>query len=225
MPARLRAHLRHHWIAYLALFFAITGSAAALDGTNTVDSGDIIDNQVKSQDVRNDTLTAGGVQAVDLRAGSVGASEVLDDSLTASDLAGIRTLDGSGVVRTDDTNPDTSSPTTVLLKTVGAFQLTGRCNIDAGGNTLAQVRIQGSSQAGSFLVHSNGSNGETDSTGHEGLPGLDTATLIAVGPTDVQHFFAGDFAIATATTLFTGEAVAGTNDLGNDCVFGVTAIG
>ena len=33
-------------IAYLALFFALTGTAMALPGTNSVDSGDIINGQI-----------------------------------------------------------------------------------------------------------------------------------------------------------------------------------
>jgi len=95
-------------IAYLALFFALTGTAMALPGTNSVDSGDIIngqvksvdianekvntgdlqDNQVRSSDVRDDTLTNGGLGAADLAPDSVGTSEIAPDSVGTSEIAG-----------------------------------------------------------------------------------------------------------------------------------------
>jgi len=74
-------------VALIALFVALGGSAAALSGSNTVFSDDIVDNQVFSADVRNDTLAGGGLGAVDLRLGSVGGSEVANSSLGASELS------------------------------------------------------------------------------------------------------------------------------------------
>jgi hypothetical protein len=74
---RIRQHLRSNIIGYVALFFALsTGSAVALSGSNTVFTDDIVDNQVYSADVRNDTASGGGLAALDLRPNSVGASEV-----------------------------------------------------------------------------------------------------------------------------------------------------
>ncbi len=88
MSAKLRAHIRGNIIGYVALFFALsTGSAVALTGSNTVFSDDIVDNEVRTADVRNDTLTGGGLAAADLKPGSVGTSEVSADSLGAGDLA------------------------------------------------------------------------------------------------------------------------------------------
>jgi|RhiMetStandDraft_4_1073278.scaffolds.fasta_scaffold71431_2 hypothetical protein len=108
MGRRILRHLRSHVIAYLALFFALTGTAMALPGTNSVDSGDIIngqvksvdianekvntgdlqDNQVRSSDVRDDTLTNGGLGAADLAPDSVGTSEIAPDSVGTSEIAG-----------------------------------------------------------------------------------------------------------------------------------------
>ena len=71
----------------MCLFLVLGGgTAVALSGSNTVFSDDIVDNQVKSADVRDDTLSGGGLAPADLRAGSVGASEVADDSLTGADI-------------------------------------------------------------------------------------------------------------------------------------------
>ena len=72
----MRDHIRSNVVGYLALFVALSGTAAALPRTNTVDSRDIINKQVKSADIGS-----GQVQSVD----------VADDStafaLTGSDVA------------------------------------------------------------------------------------------------------------------------------------------
>jgi hypothetical protein len=82
--------VRRNHLALVALFLAITGgSAYALAGRNTVTSDDIVEGQVKSQDVAgaqsvdfaDDTLTGGGLTRADLAPASVGSSEVADDSL------------------------------------------------------------------------------------------------------------------------------------------------
>jgi hypothetical protein len=88
LSARIRDHIRSNVVGYIALFFALsTGSAFALSGSNTVFSDDIVDDQVRTADVRDDTLAGGGLSAADLRPGSVGTSEVAADSLGAGDLA------------------------------------------------------------------------------------------------------------------------------------------
>jgi hypothetical protein len=75
-------------MATIAVFLVLSGgTAVALNGSNTVFSDDIVNNQVYSADVRNDGLAGGGLAATDLRAGAVGTSEVLNDSLTHGDIA------------------------------------------------------------------------------------------------------------------------------------------
>jgi hypothetical protein len=69
---RVREHIRTNVVGYIALCcFAFMGTAQALPGTNTVDSGDIKDGKVKGVDVRNESL---------------GSDDV--DGLTGGDLAG-----------------------------------------------------------------------------------------------------------------------------------------
>lgn len=88
MSGRISEHLRSNIVGYIALFcFAFSGTAVALDGSNTVFSDDIVNNAVRSEDVRDDTLSNGGLAAVDLAPDSVGHSEVADDSLNRFDLA------------------------------------------------------------------------------------------------------------------------------------------
>jgi hypothetical protein len=57
----------------LALFAATTGIATALPGQDSVNSGDIKDNTVKSRDLKDGA--------------AVGSVDVIDNSLTAGDLA------------------------------------------------------------------------------------------------------------------------------------------
>lgn len=102
---RIRAHLTYaNVISTIALFLVLTGgTAVALSGSNTVFSDDIVDNEVRTADVRNDTLTggglvsadvrndtqtspAGGLGAADLKPGSVGTSEVANGSLNDEDV-------------------------------------------------------------------------------------------------------------------------------------------
>jgi hypothetical protein len=73
-------------VALIALFVSLGGTAAALSGSNTVFTDDITNDQVYSADVRNDTLTGGGLAAPDLRPSSVGTSEVAGNSLTGGDI-------------------------------------------------------------------------------------------------------------------------------------------
>jgi hypothetical protein len=66
-----------------ALFLALSGAAVALPGTDTVDSGDIVDDTVRSEDIKNDKVKTAdlqdeGVTKDDLGPGSVGASEIGD---------------------------------------------------------------------------------------------------------------------------------------------------
>jgi hypothetical protein len=68
-------------VALIALFVALGGTATALTGTNTVDSGDIINDQVRAPDIGADQ-----VQASEVAQGAVGSSEVAFNSLAAGDL-------------------------------------------------------------------------------------------------------------------------------------------
>ena len=68
-------------VAFVALIAALSGTAVALPGTNTVDSGDIKNNSVRSKDLRNND-----VRGKDIRTASVASSDVRNDSLTGADI-------------------------------------------------------------------------------------------------------------------------------------------
>ncbi len=83
MRQGIRTHLTYANVAAtLALIIAVSGGAAY--AANTIDSSDIVDNQVYSADVRDDSLAGGGLSATDLQAGSVGTSEVQNNQIRSA---------------------------------------------------------------------------------------------------------------------------------------------
>jgi hypothetical protein len=96
MGRRILGHMRSHVIAYVALFFALTGTAIALPNHNTVFSDDIVngevktldikDGAVKTEDVRDDTQPGGGLGAADLKPDAVGSSEIADNAVGSSEI-------------------------------------------------------------------------------------------------------------------------------------------
>jgi len=68
-------------VAFVALLAALSGTAIALPGANSVDSGDIINGQVKRKDIRNNAVTAKKVKN-----GSLAGADIRDDSLTGLDI-------------------------------------------------------------------------------------------------------------------------------------------
>jgi hypothetical protein len=78
-------------VAFVALLAALTGTAVALPGTNTVNSGDIVNNTIRSKDVRNNNLRGkdvrnGSLSGRDVRNGSLTGADVRNDSLTGADV-------------------------------------------------------------------------------------------------------------------------------------------
>ena len=130
MSRRIREHIRSNVIGYLALFVALSGTAYAVDGPlpgqNQVGSADIINNEVYTADVRNDTLAGGGLGAIDLAPNAVGSSEVAGnaigsakvapDSLAAADL-------GSGSVGTSEVAPDSLGAGDLASDSVGTDEV------------------------------------------------------------------------------------------------------
>jgi hypothetical protein len=68
-------------VAFVALLAALSGTAVALPGKNTVDSGDIKKNAVKSSDIAK-----GAVKTADLAKNAVRSAKVRNNSLTGNDV-------------------------------------------------------------------------------------------------------------------------------------------
>lgn len=112
MGNRASEHIRSNVVGYLALVcFAMSGVAQALPGANTVDSGDIKNNQVRSVDIMN-----GQVKGHDIANGAVSEKKlkVKPGSVTSVDS-------GTGLTG----GPITSSGTLSLLESYRLPQLCG----------------------------------------------------------------------------------------------------
>ena len=78
---RVSQHIRRNVWGIAALFVALGGTASALPGKNTVDSGDIKAGQVKEVDLGDAAVTA-----PKLAPEAVGSTKVADNSLTGADV-------------------------------------------------------------------------------------------------------------------------------------------
>jgi hypothetical protein len=68
-------------VAFVALLAALSGTAVALPGKNSVDSADIKNKQVKGKDLASNAVTSAKIKN-----NSITGADVLDDSLTGADI-------------------------------------------------------------------------------------------------------------------------------------------
>ena len=120
-------------ISIVALFVAISGTAMALPGTNSVNSGDIINRQVKTQDLHGDAVNTGKiadqqVRRADLRDSVVNSSKVLDESLASSDL-------GADAVGSSEIAGTTDGIATQTVPANSTLNATATC--PAGGQAIS----------------------------------------------------------------------------------------
>ena len=74
-------HLRSNVVGYIAVFLALTGTAIALPGTNTVFTDDIVNGEVRSADLAADSVNGGK-----LRDDSTASRHVINNSLESEDI-------------------------------------------------------------------------------------------------------------------------------------------
>ena len=97
-------------MAAIACFGVLAGGTAY--AADTIRSGDIIDNEVTTTDIRDDTFGFGGLYAQDLAAGSVRSSEVLNDSLTNVDIQNFSLGNGDYITGSVDSRVATDNSLT-----------------------------------------------------------------------------------------------------------------
>ena len=93
MPRRLTRHMRHNVVAYLALFFALTGTAVAAAPLMT--GAKIENGTINSDDLRDRGSAAypgPSIQGKDVEANTLGGDEILESSL--GKVRAADTLDG-----------------------------------------------------------------------------------------------------------------------------------
>jgi trimeric autotransporter adhesin len=146
MSSRVSAHLRNNLVGYIALFcFAMGGTAYATHpgGEKTISSIDIIDDEVFSDDVANDTLAGGGLAAADLRPDSVGTSEVALNSLNSLDLSpnsvGFSEI-ADNSIRTEDVATNTLTSIDLASSSVGTSEVATN---SLTGSDIAEASLTG----------------------------------------------------------------------------------
>ncbi len=128
MGGQIRDHIRGNVVGYLALFlFAMSGSAAALDGSDTVFTDDIVDGQVKTADIGTGQVRSVDV-ADDTGPAALTGTDVAADSLTGADVADNDSLGGAEI---DEAGLDSS----VLQRRLQSGCPGGQAvaDVDAGG--------------------------------------------------------------------------------------------
>lgn len=158
----MKSRIIIHVVGYTTVgFLALAATAQALPGTGTVDSGDIINGEVRAVDIggsavsspkvgdgtlqgvdiANNNLTGvdikdGALGPADLAAGSVTGTKVLDGSLTGADIT------DSSVLGTDLTN-GTVTGSDLANGTVTGF--------DIAGSTITGSHVASNSLTGSDI--------------------------------------------------------------------------
>lgn len=78
-------HLRGNIVAYVALFVALGGTAFA---ATKIRSGDVVNNSLKSVDVRNDSSRGGGLKGADIRERTLEPTVRDSGAVTINDASG-----------------------------------------------------------------------------------------------------------------------------------------
>ena len=89
----LRNHLRSNVIGYVAVFIALSGTAIASHpgGADTISAADIINNEVRTEDIRDANVTTTDIRSDSITTGKIAdgevrSADVLDESLGTADL-------------------------------------------------------------------------------------------------------------------------------------------
>ena len=148
----MRNHIRSNVIGYVALFFAISGTAMALPGTNTVNSGDIINEEVRAADIRENAvgsseLRTDAVGSAVIRADAVGSSEIVTDAVGASEISNNAIDQGevapNGIGADELTTINRRSATSAPIANNSSGNVGVQCNageqVIGGGNDASTV--------------------------------------------------------------------------------------
>ena len=174
----IRNHLRSNVVGYLALFVALSGTAMATHSgrADTIGSADIINGQVKtndisnsngvrSADVRDDTLDGGGLGATDLGLDSVGRDELQGGAVGTNEIAD----DAVGSLKIRD---GAVGDPEIATGAVGAPEIA----TDSVGGAEIGSDVVGPAELGSITEH-RAAEFITDDTAHDGVYAIGAATV------------------------------------------------
>ena len=139
-------------VALIALFVALSGTAVALDGSNTVFSDDIVNGEVKNNDLAADsvasgkiadrqvknadlsigasssnTIADGGIQGVDVKGDTLTPAHIADVGFLQAETARLRDQPGGGSANQE-------------LFTIGRIRLVAGCQVLGNGRLLGTVQ-------------------------------------------------------------------------------------
>jgi hypothetical protein len=88
---RIHTHIRSNLVGYFGVFLAMTATATALPGRETVQSNDLNPNAVKSKHIRDGQVTGadvanGGLTGADISTSSLTGAAIADNSLTGAQI-------------------------------------------------------------------------------------------------------------------------------------------
>jgi len=139
-------------VAFVALLAALSGTAIALPGTNSVDSGDIKNGQVKGKDIGKNAVTGkkvknGSLTGADVRDNSLTGADVNESTLgqvpsansanTANTASNANTVGGSHVQQFSVRRTFAGNSTDTL--TFGPLTVTVHCNTTVGVDAIAST--------------------------------------------------------------------------------------
>jgi hypothetical protein len=157
MASRARNHIRSNVVGYIAIFlFAMSGTAMALDGSNTVFSDDIVNGEVRTADIRDGDvgtldLADAQVRNVDLQDNSVDAAKIATNGVGAAEIA-------TDAVNTDEILDNNVRTNDVRNGTLGVDDLgTG----SVASDEIADETVTGADLAGTG-EGTNGFNGDQE---------------------------------------------------------------
>jgi hypothetical protein len=149
----MRRHLTYaNLMSTLAVFLAVGGGAAY--AANTIFSTDIVDGEVKTQDLAADAVTSpkildGGVKVTDINDGAVTNTKLGDGAVTSSKIGDGAVTNfklGSGVVTHSKLGPDSIDGSNVAAESLTLSDIlgankSGAISFSLGANTCGNLNF------------------------------------------------------------------------------------
>jgi hypothetical protein len=233
--ARIRSQLTYaNVMATIALFIALGGVAWA---AATIDSGDVVDNSLKSVDLKD----AKGVKGADVVPDSLDGTDIEEGSLsqvpsavdaetldgsTASDFLPAQKVRNSGRVALNDPTPGDTEAATSTLFVADGFTVRVRCWSNYNGDPTDSAHVQVKGPSGSSFAADNASLGALNNPEAFNL-GDEDFSVVALANTAQNQVDSGRaIVVAPSGEVLNVSGSAEVNDTGgDDCVFGMTAVG
>jgi hypothetical protein len=139
MTRRVKSTLRANGLGYLALFLALTATAAA---AATIDSGNVVNNSLRTVDLKNNQAVRGidvrngSLRGNDVRRGSLQGAHVAANSLGGADIDEKSLTVSQRIAELESTTPVPVSPVPVPLPALSYTQRANESNSYIAGGQI-----------------------------------------------------------------------------------------